>query len=50
MKECFKQNEELRGILDKLRMEQTSFSSGAHDTSASVSVTEMASLKVRLVN
>lgn len=51
--ECLKQNEELRGILDKLRMEQASglpvpdsFKNGGHEIGSSTSTGEMASLKV----
>ena len=45
--ECLKQNEELRGILDKLRMEQArSLPDGAHEIGSSASTAEMASMKV----
>ncbi|KAL1345272.1 hypothetical protein HN51_019044 [Arachis hypogaea] len=48
--ECLKQNEELRGILDKLRMEQaTSFQDKAHEISSSATTAEMASVKGALV-
>lgn len=49
--ECLKQNEELRGILEKLRVEQAnglpdSFKNGVHETDSSTSIGEVASLKV----
>ncbi|MED6119046.1 hypothetical protein PIB30_008266 [Stylosanthes scabra] len=48
--ECLKQNEELRGILDKLRMEQaTGFPAKAHEIGSSASTAEMASVKGALV-
>ncbi|XP_061337951.1 uncharacterized protein LOC133284856 isoform X2 [Gastrolobium bilobum] len=52
--ECLKQNEELRGILEKLRMEQArglpdSFKNGAHEIGSSASTGEMASMKGQLV-
>ncbi|XP_057451666.1 uncharacterized protein LOC130743432 [Lotus japonicus] len=52
--ECLKQNEELRGVLDKLRMEQASglpdsFKNGGHEIGSSTSTGEMASLKGQLV-
>ncbi|XP_028775694.1 uncharacterized protein LOC114732564 [Neltuma alba] len=55
VKDCLKQNEELRGILDKLRMEQArgfpdSSSDGAHVAVSSASTSEMVSLKGQLVN
>lgn len=51
MKECLKHNEELRGILDKLRLEQArslpdSSIDGAHVLGSSASTAEMVSLKV----
>ncbi|XP_054812001.1 uncharacterized protein LOC129313120 isoform X2 [Prosopis cineraria] len=54
VKECLKQNEELRGILDKLRMEHArglphSSSDGAHAVVSSASTAEMVSLKGQLV-
>ncbi|KAK4254918.1 hypothetical protein QN277_007991 [Acacia crassicarpa] len=54
VKDCLKQNEELRGILDKLRMEQArglldSSNDGAHVIVSSASTTEMVSLKGELV-
>ncbi|KAL5082546.1 hypothetical protein RYX36_010967 [Vicia faba] len=52
--ECLKQNEELRGILEKLRVEQAnglpdSFKNGVHETGSSTSIGEVASLKGQLV-
>ncbi|KAL2332157.1 hypothetical protein Fmac_019738 [Flemingia macrophylla] len=53
--ECLKQNEELRGILDKLRMEQQtralpdSFKNGASEIASLASTEEMASMKSQLV-
>ncbi|KAJ1412345.1 putative myosin-14 isoform X2 [Sesbania bispinosa] len=52
--ECLKQNEELRGILDKLRMEQArglpdSIKNGASEIRSSASTGEMASIKDQLV-
>lgn len=49
--ECLKQNEELRGILDKVRIEQAkglpdSFKSGAYENSSSTSTVEVSFLKV----
>jgi hypothetical protein len=49
--ECLKQNEELRGILEKLRVEQAngvpdSFKNGVHEVGSSTSTGEVASLKV----
>ncbi|GAU17293.1 hypothetical protein TSUD_110100, partial [Trifolium subterraneum] len=52
--ECLKQNEELRGILEKLRVEQAnglpdSFKNGVHEVGSSTSTREVASLKGQLV-
>nr|KYP58511.1 hypothetical protein KK1_013921 [Cajanus cajan] len=52
--ECLKQNEELRGILDKLRMEQAralpdSSKNGAHEIASLASTEEMTSMKGQLV-
>ncbi|CAJ1955666.1 unnamed protein product [Sphenostylis stenocarpa] len=52
--ECLKQNEELRGILDNLRMEQArgfldSSKNGAHEIASLASTQEMASMKGQLV-
>ncbi|TKY48389.1 hypothetical protein E2542_SST25807 [Spatholobus suberectus] len=52
--ECLKQNEELRGILDKLRMEQArglpdSSKNGAHEITSLASTEEMAFMKGQLV-
>lgn len=49
--ECLKQNEELRGILDNLRMEQArglsgTSRNGAHETASLASTEEMTSMKV----
>ncbi|CAL5200134.1 unnamed protein product [Lathyrus oleraceus] len=52
--ECLKQNDELRGILEKLRVEQSnslpdSFKNGVHETGSSTSIGEVASLKGQLM-
>ncbi|XP_004486979.1 uncharacterized protein [Cicer arietinum] len=52
--DCLKQNEELRGILENLRMEQAkglpdSFKNGVHEIGSSISTGEVASLKGQLV-
>ncbi|KAI4352654.1 hypothetical protein L6164_006885 [Bauhinia variegata] len=54
VKECLKQNEELRGILDNLQLEQArglpdSFKNGANEIGSSVPASEMLSLKGQLV-
>lgn len=54
VKDCLKQNEELRGILDKLRTEQAkgllgSHNSGADDTGSSEYTTEVLLIKVSLL-
>lgn len=51
VKDCLKQNEELRGILDKLRTEQAKgfvepHNSGVHETSSPAFTAEIISLKV----
>ncbi|CAJ2660922.1 unnamed protein product [Trifolium pratense] len=52
--ECLKQNEELRGLLEKLRVEQAnglpdSSKNGVHEVGSSTSTGEVASLKGQLV-
>ncbi|KAE9600357.1 hypothetical protein Lalb_Chr14g0372031 [Lupinus albus] len=52
--ECLKQNEELRGILDKIRIEQArgipdSFRYGEHEMGSPESTAEIASMKGQLV-
>lgn len=54
MMDCLKQNEELRGILENLRMEQAkglpdSFKNGVHEIGSSISTGEVASLKVIII-
>lgn len=54
MNDCLKQNEELRGILDKLRTEQAkgllgSHNNGANETGSSEYTTEVLSIKVSLL-
>lgn len=51
MKECLKQNEELRGTVDKLRTEWArgipeSYRDGVNETGSSASTTEILSLQV----
>ncbi|OIW08939.1 hypothetical protein TanjilG_05915 [Lupinus angustifolius] len=52
--DCLKQNEELRGVLDKLRLEEArglpeSFKDGAHEIGSLASTAEIASMKGQLV-
>jgi len=53
--ECLKQNEELRGILEKLRVEQAnglpeSFKNEVYEVGSSTSTGEVASLKVIMLS
>lgn len=54
VKDCLKQNEELRGILDKLRTDQAkglldSHNNGSNKTGSAEYTTEVLSIKVSLV-
>ncbi|KAG7946885.1 hypothetical protein I3843_14G065600 [Carya illinoinensis] len=55
VKDCLKQNEDLRGTLDKLRTEQTkglpgSYKDGVNETGPAPTTTEVLSLKVQLAH